>query len=108
MCGRGARDARVRFTDEEEPDGVFCEARAVREGSRVRVCVVARRPERDLQKPQSGRGRKSRDKAKSARFLGSFLGSRGRVRSAIIFFFLRANQDIGEDSLSSKVGDVWR
>ena len=59
---------RVRFTDEEEPDGVFCEARAVREGSRVRVCVVARRPERDLQKPQRGRGRKSRDKAKSARF----------------------------------------
>ena len=68
VCGRGARDARVRFTDEEEPDGVFCEARAVREGSRVRVCVVARRPERDLQKPQRGRGRKSRDKAKSARF----------------------------------------
>ena len=51
----------------------------------------------------------TRQKARDfSRFLGSFLGSRGRVRSAIIFFFLRANQDIGEDSLSSKVGDVWR
>ena len=104
-CAEEARETRACGSPTRE-SRTECSVRRV-PCVRARAFVCASSPEGPkgtCKKPQSGRGRKSRDKAKSARLSEISWFFSGFARSSSLcnhLLFLRANQDIGADSLSS-------